>query len=54
MHLQDTNTLLNLQGVIINKIPEIVDNTWVVPVEPPRLYAALPLLPFKSCDSQRQ
>ena len=34
MHLQDINSLLNLQGVIINKIPEIVDNTWVVPVEP--------------------
>lgn len=34
MHLQDINTLLNLQGVTINKIPEIVDNTWVVPVEP--------------------
>jgi len=53
MHLQDINSLLDLQGVIINKIPEIVDNTWVVPVTA-RLYAALPLLPFKSCDSQRQ
>jgi len=54
MHLQDINSLLDLQGVIISKIPEIVDNPWVVPVEPLDYSAALPLLPFKLCDTQRQ
>ncbi|MGL5511729.1 MAG: hypothetical protein ACRDBM_00615, partial [Sporomusa sp.] len=34
MLLHDINTLLNLQGVIINKMPEIVDNTRLFPVEP--------------------
>lgn len=34
MHLQDINTILNLQGVTITKTPEIIDNTWVITVEP--------------------